>query len=185
MRTLARRLALMLAVAGALHAASPLLGLPGAVAHAGEDTQFLWLAAAPDGNGGAVLAYTDPPADYQVIAGPDVSTVPRAAWSRCYEGDVAPIRDAAHALGYIEHLALERESDIHELTVHFDDFDDPVATFSYRCGPHGITPLDVSRPGLINASLVVLVALAAAAGLGVWWYRRRNRARTERAGRAG
>jgi hypothetical protein len=176
------RLTMALAVAGALHAVSPLLGLPGAVAHAGEDTQFLWLAAAPDGNGGALLRYTDPPADFQVVAGTAAHTVPRAAWSRCYEGDVAPIIEAARAKGRIEHLELDRQPDIHELKVWFDDLGSPMESFRYRCGPDGMTPLSARGPGVIN--LVVFAALAAATALGVWRYRRRKRARAERAGRA-
>lgn len=183
-----RRFGLALALAGVLQAAPSLLGLPGALTHAGEDTPFLWLAAAPDGNGGALLRYTEPPADYQVVAGPAAHTVPRAAWSRCYEGDVAPILAAARDRGRIEHLEWSRQSDIHELKVWFDDLGSPMERFHYRCGPEGVSPLReaASIIGILGGAawLVLAAAAAAAAGLGLWWSRRRARAAAGRAGRA-
>ncbi len=179
-----RRWTAVLVVAGALQTISSLLALPGARAHAGEDATFLWLAAAPDGNGGALLRYTEPPADFQVVAGTDAHVVPRAAWSRCYEGDLAPLLAAARGRGRIEHLELDRQSNIHELKVWIDDLGSPMESFRYRCGPEGMSPL--RGPGAIAGALGLpawlAIAAAALAGLGLWWYRRRTRAGIERAG---
>ncbi|HEX2686522.1 MAG TPA: hypothetical protein VHN14_07885 [Kofleriaceae bacterium] len=119
---------------------------------------FHWAAA--EAGSGRPLLLREQFDDRQVVAGSTRYGIPAGEPVRCYDGDAAPLREAAKAAGRIEELAL-RTGLFHVLSVSFDDLGGDATTYVYRCGADGAQPLlswaAVPKFGLRGFALAWLV----------------------------
>lgn len=76
----------------------------------------------------------------QIVAGSERYGIPAGEPVQCYDGDPAPLQDAARAGGRIEELTL-RTGLFHVLSLRFDDLGGGATTYLYRCGAGGAQPL--------------------------------------------